>query len=73
MSTDLATEMEGTQRRNEKARWSQGYKSGRKKEREELREYLQAQLCGYGLTVCSCERCEGLLVAINHVGGVVHV
>jgi hypothetical protein len=70
---DLSAELEGTQRRNEKARWTQGYKSGRKKQREELREYFQSQLCGYGQIGCTCERCQGLLIAVNHLGGVMYV
>jgi formamidopyrimidine-DNA glycosylase len=70
---DLSLTLEGTQRRNETARWTQGYKSGRKKLREELREYFQSQLCGYGQTGCQCERCQGLLLAVNHLGGVVYV
>lgn len=73
MTDDLSTDMNGTQRRNEKARWTQGYKSGRKKQREELREYFTSQLCGYGQTGCTCQRCEGLMIAVNHLGGVLNV
>ena len=73
MADDLATDLNGTQRRNELARWTQGYKSGRKKQRQELREYFQSQLCGYGQIGCTCERCQGLLIAVNHLGGVEYV
>lgn len=70
---DLQKDLGGTERRNEKARWLQGYKSGRKNERDKIRDAIIFEMCGYGKTGCECDRCQVLTVAIQLIGGVADV
>jgi hypothetical protein len=69
LNTDQAVPMEGTLRRQEKARWYQGFKSGAKNERNQLRDVLMASMCGYGQTGCRCVRCDALAFAMSVVDG----
>jgi hypothetical protein len=65
LATDQSVPMEGTLRRQEKARWYQGFKSGAKNERRQLREVLTVAQCGYGKTACDCVRCKALEFAVG--------
>ena len=69
LNADRQIPMEGTLRRQEKARWYQGFKSGAKNERNQLREVLTAAQCGYGKTGCRCIRCDALVFAMSVIDG----
>ena len=66
---DQMIPMEGTLRRQEKARWYQGFKSGAKNERSQLREVLTVAQCGFGKTGCDCVRCGALAFAVSLIDG----
>jgi hypothetical protein len=69
LNTDQSVPMEGTLRRQEKARWYQGFKSGAKNERQQLREVLTAAQCGFGKIECKCDRCRALAFAVGVIDG----
>jgi hypothetical protein len=69
LEKDKTVAMEGTLRRQEKARWHQGFKTGARNERNQLRDELTAAMCGFGQTGCKCVRCEALVFAMAVVDG----
>ena len=69
ITADLKIPMVGTVRRQEKARWHQGFKTGARNERNRLRDVLTLSQCGYGQTGCKCVRCEALVFAMSIVDG----